>query len=454
MSNALSVACHLNLNTIPASNQPQLIYLLVETGLNSEITTYAPVNLGLVMDVSESMRIRLVTEAQFQELAAMGLAQEVMADGVPAWQMQNLPRSLIEQFPRKIDFMITALHTVLEQLRANDQVSLVVFAGRAQVTLPTTSGRDKRHLLDTIARLEGLDLGSDTYMGVAMTLSFQEMWRSSLSERVNRMILLTDGFTRDLAACWETMEQARRANITISTIGVGDEFNEELLIPMAEKTGGQAYFVQDPSEIPDVFRQEFGMAQNIGYRRTELKIHLTPGVELRQVYRVKPLLGMIDPGANHGGSYTILLGDLTQENLPALLFELIVPPKRDGRFRMAQLLLSSDPVGANRQTTRQDAIVDFAAEAGPVNGKVMNIVERAVTFRLQTRALEDAAVGDMVGATRKLQAAATRLLNMGETELAQTAQQQAVALNQQMQLDTQATKRLRYDTRKLTQKLT
>ena len=205
--------------------------------------------------------------------------------------------------------------------------------------------------------------------------------------------------------------------------------------------------------MPDVFRQELSAVQAVACRNLEVKLLLTPGVELRRAYRVRPVLGGLDPGPNQGGSYTLFLGDLMRGEPPALMLELIIPSWPAGRFRLAQALLSSDPVGQERETVRQDVVVEMAPDAGQASGRVMNLVERVSAFRLQTRALEDVASGDTAGATQKLQAAATRLLDMGEAKLAQTVQQQADALAQGGQLDAGATKKLRYETRKLTQKL-
>ena len=62
-------------------------------------------------------------------------------------------------------------------------------------------------------------------------------------------------------------------------------------------------------------------------------------------------------------------------------------------------------------------------------------------------------MGNIVGATQKLRAAATRLLDLGEIELAQAAQQEADNLEQSGQMSAGGTKKLRYQTRKLTQRL-
>lgn len=453
MTSNLTLVCRLNITEIPASQQPRLVYLLVEVAVHGQVDLFAPLNLSLVVDASESMRIRLVTEAQFRDVVSMGAVQEIMTDGVPAWQAQNLPRSLVKQFPRKVDYVIEALRMVAELLGPNDVVSLVAFAREAQLLLPLTSGAEKQQLIAAIDSFSTIDLGDETYLGRGMGLGYAGLQTAVTPNRVNRMVLLTDGFAHDVAHCWQWMEQCRAKNIVISTMGVGDEFNEDLLIPIAEQTGGHAYFIRQPDDITAIFQQELRAAQNISFRNSELKLNLTSGVELRQVYRVKPVISLIDPGPNQGGSYTIGLGDMEQKAPPSFLLELIVPPRSNGRFRIAQLLLSSDPINDNRQTVRQDVVLDYSPSPGPLNPHVMDIVERMAAFQLQTRALEDIATGNLSAATQKLRVAATRLLDMGEGELAQVVQRQAASLEQKATLDPQATKRLRYDTRRLTQKL-
>ena len=454
MSNGLQLAATLNRPVYPVAEQPQLVYALLEPRLPARGPS-APVNLGLVIDVSASMRIPLLSPAQFEELAAQGLVHEVIADGIPVWQFENVSTALLQRYPRPIDYVADALKVVLEQARPHDRLSLVAFAARAETVLPRTPGREKRRLKPLIKAVDALSLGDDTYMGLGMALSFQELQRGAAPDYAARMILLTDGFTRDHASCLAWTAQAVEAGYTISTLGLGTEFNEDLLIPMAEQTGGRAHFVADPGQLPDIFRAELAAAQAVGFRRAEIKLQLTPGVELRRITRVKPALGHMKPGPNAGGSYTLPLGDMEWGAPPAFLLELIVPARGAGEFRLAQAVLSSDPVGAGRMTARADLMGRFDAGAAdaPADRRVMGYVERVVAFSLQTRALEEAAAGDLASATRRLQAAATRLLDMGETKLARTLQEQAEALDGRAALDATATKQLQYATRQLTRKL-
>jgi Ca-activated chloride channel family protein len=82
----------------------------------------------------------------------------------------------------------------------------------------------------------------------------------------------------------------------------------------------------------------------------------------------------------------------------------------------------------------------------------MNLVEKVTAHKLQTRALTEADAGNIAAATRKLRAAATRLLDLGEEELARSALSEAQNLEQQGQMSAAGTRKLRYETRKLTRK--
>ena len=102
------------------------------------------------------------------------------------------------------------------------------------------------------------------------------------------------------------------------------------------------------------------------------------------------------------------------------------------------------------------AQLDFTADAALAkqhDAEVMNIVEKVTAFKLQTKALEDAKMGDVAGASQKLRAAATRLLEMGEQDLAEAALAEAQNLEKSGQMSAYGTKKLRYETRKLTQRL-
>jgi Ca-activated chloride channel family protein len=193
-------------------------------------------------------------------------------------------------------------------------------------------------------------------------------------------------------------------------------------------------------------------------RRLSLDLTLTPGVEVRRAHRVRPILSEFSLPKQPARTLTLALGDLERNRSIALLLELIVPPQAPGAYRLAKASVSGDlPARTLHQVAAQaDAVYRVVAAGEPVGAPdpaVMHLAETASAFRLHTRALADAANGNVSGATQKLEAAATRLLALGETDLAGAVRAEAQQLQTHGHMSDKGAKELRYATRRLTQKL-
>jgi Ca-activated chloride channel family protein len=124
-----------------------------------------------------------------------------------------------------------------------------------------------------------------------------------------------------------------------------------------------------------------------------------------------------------------------------------------GTYRIGQAEISYDAPALQIQgeKTKIDIMLTFTADPTQlqqVNPNVMNIVEKVSAFKLQTRALQDLAAGDVSGATQKLKSAVTRLLNQGEVELAATMQQEIANLEQHGQMSSEGQKTIKFQGRK------
>lgn len=453
--------------------KPRLVYLLLEV-TGGQGAQSLPGNLAFIIDVSESMRIRMVTDEQFRELVQNGQAVEVMTDGVPAYQITSATPEVVSKFPRRIDYLAQALQVAADYLRPADRFSLVAFAGRAYCMIPSAPGREHERLKQASRELDYLHLGDGTQIALGLADGFKELQKAvgnategapAIGAFASRLVLLTDGHTRNVNECYEWAGHARGAGFKLTTMGIGSDFNEDLLIPLSDQTGGNAYYIETPEKIPEAFRQELGAALRVSYRNVEIKIQLPQGVELRRVYRALPELGTFDPGQNLGGSYSLQLGDYDPVAPQALLLELVIAPRLEGSYRLGQVLLAWDDPGGilARPNVRQDILLQVAHGAtSPLNERVMNIVERVGVFKMGTQALaaaqqaaaQDATEADCSVATVRLREAATRLLDMGESALAAAMLQQADNLEHGGAMDPNATKRLRYETRRMVQRET
>ena len=419
MAAPLTLSCSLSSTAVPVTREQRMVYLLLETG-GGDGSQSLPLNLALVLDCSDSMRIRLVTNEQFARLAHNGQMQEIMKDGVPAYQVQGISPEELQSFPSRMDYVARALGIVAEFLRPADHYSVTTFASQAYLLVPARTGADRARLVQAGRELNYLHLGDETRLAEGMSLALEQLQRAKDRACSCRMVILTDGHTLNVSECYATAERAHQGGVLLTTMGIGTEFNEDLLIPLADLTGGKAYYIETPDQIPDAFRSELGAAMRVSYHNLEVKLLLSAGVLLNRVHRVLPELGAFDPGPSQQGSYSLALGDY-------------------------------DPAGgAARLNQRQDILIHMVeGSTVPLNGRVMNFVEKVGAFKMGTSALQAALGGDPGAATVRLRQAATRLLDMGEGELANAMLTQAQALEQGGVADPNLTKRLRYETRRL-----
>jgi Ca-activated chloride channel family protein len=296
-------------------------------------------------------------------------------------------------------------------------------------------------------------------MSKGMQAGLAEAQKALAPTRVSRLLLLTDGQTYgDEAQCRQLAADAGQLGVPITALGLGDDWNEELLDAIAQASGGTADFVDVPQKIQQYFQGALQSMQATVVSNAQLILRLVGGVTPRQVWRVIPLISQLSTRALSDRDVQVQLGELEKDQGQALLVELLLPPRPAGQYRIAQAEVSYDVPAARivGEKVRSDILLTFTADpmqAQAYDPRVMNLVEKVTAFKLQTRALDEARAGNVVGATQKLRAAATRLLEMGETDLAAAAEEEARRLEQGQAMSAAGTKKLQYGTRKLTQQL-
>lgn len=459
MANEIALNCLLNMGTVPVSSEPRLLYLLIDVRPGTGATPLqAPVNIAVVIDVSESMRLPVLSQTQFEELSQLGQVNATTSDGVPVWTFKSIPEHIRKRAPSNLEAVQASIAQSAQHLEAGDRVSLVAFADTAQTLLSGLAGSEGAQVLDAVQSLAQVKLGDETDIakGVEAGLTEAHKGMSGHTNMVNRVLLLTDGFTQDPTRALQRAKQGRSVGIAVSTIGIGTEFNEKLLLDMADASLGNAYFARNPSEIPPAFEQELAAVQSVILRDIEIEMKFSAGVEVRRAYRVRPAIASVRDARRDGRTLGVHMGDLDPANPPALLIECIVPMHGGGTFRISHVDVTyRNEEGERAMGASSDVVVNYSTskrkdEPNPV---VMNTVERVTAYALQTRALEDLASGNVVAATQKLKAAATRLLTVGETVLAEAVQAEAARLANSGEVSAESAKEIRYATRRLTQRL-
>lgn len=417
MADAIALTVQTNKPVFPVTEGQQLVYVFIEAlPTDTLAAVQMPLNFSLVLDHSGSM---------------MGA------------KMENLK---------------AAAHLAVDEMTPQDLASVVVFDDSVQVVVPSQPVSDPTGIK---ARIGKIRAEGGTRISRGMRASLDELAKGIRPDRVSRMLLLTDGETYgDEDACRQLAAEAGRQGIAITALGLGEGWNETLLDAIAQASGGASDFIPEgqPDVVRETFRGQVRSAQRTVVQNATLLLRLSAGVLPRAVWRVTPLIGLLGHRALSDRDVQAPLGDMERGQGQSLLVELLVPPLAPGAYRLAQAEVAYDVAALNlhNEKVRSDIVLSFSAnplETAAVNAQVMNIVEKVTAHKLQTRALEEAALGNIAGATQKLRAAATRLLDLGEHDLAEVARQEAARLEQGQGLSAHGTKKLRYETRKLTQKL-
>jgi Ca-activated chloride channel homolog len=159
----------------------------------------------------------------------------------------------------KLEKTKQAAMQLVDRLAPNDIFSLVIFSDEAQVLVPAQKVEDKDALKEKIESIEA-DGSTALYAGVQMGADQLDEFLSS--KRINRVILLSDGLAnvgpstpRELRRLGS---QLAERGISATTIGVGDDYNEDLMAGLAEASDANYYYVSDVETLPQIFEKELG----------------------------------------------------------------------------------------------------------------------------------------------------------------------------------------------------
>jgi Ca-activated chloride channel family protein len=341
-----------------------------------------------------------------------------------------------------------AVKMVIDRLEPTDYVSVVIFDDTAQVVIPSLPANDKPGMKATIDQIR--DAGGTT-MSLGMIQGLNELHHWNIPNAVNRMILLTDGVTYgDSDRCRQLARDAASAGIAIYPLGIGADWDEELLDSIGQLSGGMpAEFIRDPMDALGIFEQQLQSAVDVAIRNSTLILRLPVGVTAKKAVKVLPIISDLGQSVLSDRQIVIPLGDLEKDRPQSVLVELMIDPRPAGLFRIAQTELSYDVPTTNLvgERLRDDIKVTFtmdANQAAPVNAYVMNMAEKANAHRLVTRVLDE---------YKRTGKATTRLAPNVTRVLDEETQAALAQISQGQQISQEQVKSIGNKTRKLTQRL-
>jgi Ca-activated chloride channel family protein len=179
----------------------------------------------------------------------------------------------------KLEKAKQAATQLVDQLAPDDIFSLVIYSSQTQVLVPAQKVKDKEALKRSIERISA---GGNTALYSGVKAGADQVAEYLSSKRISRVILLSDGLanvgpssTRELKQLGN--ELAGR-NISVTTIGVGEDYNEDLMAGLAEASDANYYYVKDTEKLPAIFAKELGEMLTVAAREVRIEITCPKGV--------------------------------------------------------------------------------------------------------------------------------------------------------------------------------
>lgn len=214
------------------------------------------------------------------QLALVALkAKEIPTDRLPASNLVfliDVSGSMMAD--NKLPLVKQSLHLLTENLRAEDKVAIVTYAGAAGLALPATSGAEKLAIRKAIDRLEA---GGSTAGGQGIQLAYQVAAEQFIKAGNNRVILCTDGdFNVGVSSedgLVQLVEQKRESGVFLTVLGFGSgNYQDAKMQQLADKGNGNHAYIDGIMEARKVLVKEFGGTLFTVAKDVKLQIEFNP----------------------------------------------------------------------------------------------------------------------------------------------------------------------------------
>ncbi len=178
----------------------------------------------------------------------------------------------------KLPLLKKAFKLLVKQLREEDRVAIVVYAGAAGVVLKPTSGKHKNKIIDA---LENLESGGSTAGGEGIELAYKLAEENFNKKGNNRVILATDGDFNVGDSSNEAMEllieKKRKSGVFLSVLGFGyGNYQDDKLEILADKGNGNHAYIDTMQEAQKVFGKEFGGTLHTIAKDVKIQVEFNP----------------------------------------------------------------------------------------------------------------------------------------------------------------------------------
>jgi len=308
-------------------------------------------------------------ELSFEELPPMNLAFVIDKSG----SMSDLD---------KMDWVKEAFDIFIKKVRDKDFVSLIVFASSAKVIFSSTR-MDTEHKREKFKRaVYGIHPGGGTNLVEGLKLGYKEVLSNFREEYTNRVLFLTDG-VGESTGILEMAEAYKSMGINVSTIGVGVNFDLELMRNISDKGGGSSRFISDREEMEKTFGSELDRMVVPVANNLSMKLEFLQDVKILGTWGYDNRI--------EGNTIHYYLSTLHHRDYETILVQVWIPPQEStGEKELARFSLAyTDMEGKKNYAGPYYLKANFVDMESPVTGFSNGMVLQSGTMLHLAQALKE-----------------------------------------------------------------
>ncbi|MCB9781101.1 MAG: VWA domain-containing protein [Alphaproteobacteria bacterium] len=309
----------------------------------------------------------------------------------------------------KIDNARMAASELISQLGPEDTFALVSFSDRGRTVVSSQHVTDPARLQRQAA---GIRPGGGTNLSGGLQLGLDALSDPSLTG-IKRVVILSDGMANlgvtDTASLARMSGEQVEAGISVSAMGLGLDYNEDLLSAMSDAGGGRYHFVDQPGQLATMFQTELQQMTRVAGREVAVDVKLPDGVRLEEVFGW-------DADLSTDG-YRVFLGDVHGGETRKIVARVSVPDGELGTLNVADVDLRYTDADSGKAAEEAAVVAakitqDNRVAARSVNRRAGVSAAKAHAGRLMDESARDYADGDVAGNQAKLEQAQGLLRSM------------------------------------------
>lgn len=244
----------------------------------------------------------------------------------------------------KMGYAKKAAKGIIDQLKQDDIVSVVMYDTYIDTVQSPTNVIDKEKIK---VRIDKITPRASTNLWGGAEQGYQYVQKNYKPGFINRVLLISDGnantgLTDSTLIHLKVQKYKDDNGVSISTFGVGLDYNETLMTDMAETGAGNYYFIDAPDKMTNIFNNELKGLLNVAAQNAELKIKLPRGVGIQKSYPLN--------FKQEGDELIIKLRDLSSDEIKASLFTFKIEDRINIPLKFVTTLSYTDVTNGQQKT--------------------------------------------------------------------------------------------------------